>query len=139
MTKKEIKAFEDCQSRIQELEESIVAWKQTQPIEPDIPPPTGDGHTFGYHARALSILSYMSCHEMSSSKWSHYTGTYDVQNILEGKTSNLTGAQKPVSLYSKKSAALKNARYQFECECLKGMKYFDKQIKLAEEKEYKDK
>lgn len=139
MTKKEIKAFEDCKARIQELEESIASWKQTQPIEPDIPPPEGNGYTFGYDAKALTISSYMYCQEMASSNCSHYSGTYDVQQIRDGKTTNLYGSQKPISLYSKKSDALKNARYEFECKCLNGMKYFDKQIKLAEEKEHKEK
>ena len=135
MTKKEQIHLDLLEEKLRQAEKELRAWKLTEQIEPDIDVPER-GHTFGY-----DCWSYLESHGLcirsefaASSPTTHYT-TESAKAIQGGKTSYTSGSQGSRRLYSLRSDALKNARYELERRMIFRLVQCDGIIQDALEKE----
>lgn len=136
MTKKEQAAFD---ALVDELRLAR-AWRTTEKIEPDVAPPDGNGPEYTY---GWLPYGYVSVHYRvdiaASAKSSHYTGPSEVAEVKKreatGQWIYVSGNQQPRHLHSKRSAALKFARYQIEQAIMRELAKLDREIESAEKEE----
>lgn len=105
------------QVELDELRQALavaLAWRRTEPVERDVPPPEGHGLSKGWDSRAWS--GQWRVEKACSSRVSHGSGW------------ERTSSQGSRHLYSTRERALRAARYELEQEFARTLADIDEQI-----------
>ncbi len=134
MNKKEQAAFDELKKQLDMARREARAWRLTEEVKPDVPPPTKSGeYTFGWHSLEYLMDSCGRVEEAASSMGSHYSGSR-INQIRSGK-GYVSGIQNPLPLHSTKARALKALRHKVEQRMLAMLVRLDREIEETEKTE----